>query len=271
MVAEDPADLPSYDELYDLAREVAVGAAALVADRRAAGVEVVATKTSPTDVVTEVDRVCEEWISRRLLGARPLDGVVGEEGAATSSSSGVTWVVDPIDGTVNFLYGIPMYAVSVAARIGADIVAGVVVDVVRREVFSAMRGGGAFLDDRPITVRRAVPLSQRLVLTGFSYEREIRTQQARAVARLLPQVRDIRRLGSAALDLCHLGSGRADGYVEEGLHDWDLAAGGLVAEEAGARVEIRAGVGGNACVVAAPADGFAEFADLVERVGFLRE
>lgn len=266
--------MTAYDELLDLARDVALEAARLVAERQRSTVAVAATKTSPTDVVTEADRASEDLIRKRLLAARPEDGFVGEEGGSTSqatSASGVTWVVDPIDGTVNFLYGIPTYAVSIAAQVGVEVVAGVVVDVVSGECFTATRGGGAFADGRPIRVREVAPPTEQLVLTGFSYERETRRRQGEAVARLLPEIRDVRRLGSAALDLCHLGAGRADAYVEEGLNEWDLAAGGLVAEEAGARVALRAGVGGKRCVIAAPAAALEEFLALAERTGFFRE
>ncbi len=260
-----------YAELLDLAREVAHEAAALIADLRSRGVEVADTKTSPTDVVTQVDHAAEELIHRRLLGARPGDGFVGEEGGDTPSTSGVTWVVDPIDGTVNFLYGIPLYSVSIAARVEDEVVAGVVVDVVRRESFTATRGGGAFVDGVPIQVRDAAPLSERLVITGFNYQRATRILQAQAAARLLPEVRDIRRLGSAALDLCFVAAGRADNYVEEGLNEWDLAAGGLIVDEAGGRVETRPGVGGKTCVVAGSRGGFVEFFDLVADLGFFGE
>ena len=170
------------DELLTLALDVAREAAALVTEQRRTGVEVAATKSSPTDVVTEVDRAAEELIRARLLAARPDDGIIGEEGADTPSASGVTWVVDPIDGTVNFLYGIPQYAISIAARDGDQVVAGVVLDVTKGEAFTATRGGGAALDGRPIGVRDVVPLEQRLVITGFSYERATRIAQAAAVA-----------------------------------------------------------------------------------------
>lgn len=261
-------------ELVDLARGVALEAAQLVAARRRADVEVAATKTSETDVVTEVDKAAERLITRRLLTARPDDGIVGEEGAGSGTSSGVTWVVDPIDGTVNYLYDLPQYAVSIAARTGDGqeaVVAAVVVDVVRGECFTATRGGGAWLDGRRLRVRDVVPLGQRLVATGFNYERDVRELQGRAAAAMLPHVRDIRRLGSAALDLCGLAAGRLDAYVEEGLAEWDLAAAGLVAQEAGARLEVGTGVGGKMCVVAAPDGGFAEFDALVRSCGFLRE
>jgi myo-inositol-1(or 4)-monophosphatase len=256
-------------ELLDLARSVALEAAALVRQRREAGVEVAATKSSPVDVVTEADRAAEELIYSRLTQARPADGFLGEEGASASSDSGVTWVVDPIDGTVNFLYDLPQYAVSIAASRDGEVVAGVVVNVASGEVFAATRGGGATLGGRRLKVREVVPLDQRLVATGFNYVREVRTLQAVAVSRLLGSVRDVRRLGSAALDLCALAAGRFDGYVEEGLNAWDLAAGGLIASEAGARVESLRGVGGTACVVAAPEGGYEEFLDLVRTCGFL--
>lgn len=265
---------PDRDELLDLARDVALEAAALVALRRRAPVEVAATKSSATDVVTEADRAAEELIASRLLAARPHDGLVGEEGADSGSASGVTWVIDPIDGTVNYLYDIAQYAVSIAARVGEGpdaVVAGVVVDVAKGECFTATRGGGAWLGDRRLRVRDVVPMGQRLVATGFNYERHVRELQGRAVAALLPHVRDVRRLGSAALDLCGLAAGRLDAYVEEGLAEWDLAAGGLVAQEAGARIEVGVGVGGKMCVVAAPEGGFGEFDTLVRRCGFLRE
>ena len=258
----------SDEELLDLARTVALDAATLVRQRRSGDVEVADTKSSPVDVVTEADRAAEKLIYSRLTEARPGDGFLGEEGGSAESTSGVTWVVDPIDGTVNFLYGIPQYAVSIAASRDGAPVAGVVVNVASGEVFTATRGGGAMLDGHPLRVRDVVALEQRLVATGFNYVRDVRVLQAAATGRMLATVRDIRRQGSAALDLCALGAGRLDGYVEEGLNPWDLAAGGLVAEEAGARVETLAGVGGTTCVVAAPAGGFDEFHDLAERCGF---
>ncbi len=257
------------EELRDLAREVALEAAALVRERRRAGVEVAETKSSPVDVVTEADRAAEQLIYTRLTGARPGDGFLGEEGASAESTSGVTWVVDPIDGTVNFLYGLPQYAVSIAASRAGEVVAGVVVNVASGEVFSAVRGGGAFLDGTRLAVRDVVPLGQRLVGTGFNYVAEVRTLQAAAVGRMLGSVRDVRRLGSAALDLCALAAGRLDAYVEEGLNPWDMAAGGLVATEAGARLETAPGVGGMPCLVAAPEAGFADFSRLVRSCGFL--
>jgi myo-inositol-1(or 4)-monophosphatase len=263
----------SYDALLDLAVDVAVEAADLVRSRRRAGVEVAATKSSPVDVVTEVDKESERLIFERLTSARPRDGFLGEEGARAPSASGVVWVVDPIDGTVNFLYGIPAYAVSIAASVDGEPVAGVVVNVESGERFTATKGGGAFLDGRPLRVadtRPAPPLSQRLVGTGFNYVEEIKLLQTTAVSAMLHEVRDIRRIGSAALDLCSVAARRLDAYVEEGLNPWDVAAGGLVATEAGALLETHPGVGGRDCVVCAPATGFEELRDLVVRSGFLR-
>jgi myo-inositol-1(or 4)-monophosphatase len=274
MVSEEaePASVP-YDDLLDLAVEVAVEAADLVRLRRRAGVEVSGTKSSPVDIVTEVDKAAERLIFDRLMTARPDDGFLGEEGSASESTSGVVWVVDPIDGTVNFLYGIPNYAVSIAASVQGEAVAGVVVNVQSGERYTAVQGGGAFLDGEPLHVTSGLPakaLSQRLVGTGFNYVAEVKILQTVAVSALLHEVRDIRRMGSAALDLCAVAARRVDAFVEEGLNPWDMAAGGLVATEAGARLEKHPGVGGTDCVLCAPEDGFEEFRDLVQRCGFLR-
>jgi len=262
---------PSYDDLLELAREVATEAAELVKTARRGGVEVADTKSSPVDIVTEVDRTTERLIFERLLSQRPDDGFLGEEGGSSKSTSGVTWIVDPIDGTVNFLYGIPLYSVSIAASIEETVVAGVVLNVESGECFAATLGGGATCDGRPLAVRGPAPLAESLVITGFNYVAEIKAKQATAVARLVTEVRDIRRLGSAALDLCAIGAGRADAYIEEGLHPWDMAAGGLVATEAGATLKTGAGVGGQVAVICAPAHGFDAFARLVARCGFLEE
>lgn len=262
--------MSEYDALLGLARVVALEAADLVRTRRRDGVSVSATKSSPVDIVTEVDRAAEALIYERMMTARPQDGFLGEEGAQSETDSGVTWVVDPIDGTVNFLYGIPQYSVSIAASLQGRVVAGVVVNVETGECFAASLGGGATCNGVRLRVRAAVPMSERLVVTGFSYRADVRARQAPAVGALLSRVRDIRRLGSAALDLCAIGAGRADGYVEEGLNAWDLAAGSLIATESGARMETRRGVGDLTCVICAPADGFDAFLTVVEECGFLR-
>jgi len=265
--------------LADLALDVARAAARLIRERREAGVKVAATKSSETDVVTETDREVEELI-RSLLGeARPDDGIVGEEGRDEPGASGVRWIVDPIDGTVNFLYDIPQYAVSVAAERDGVVVAGVVLNVARDTAYVGRRETGpdgrvtvtAHRDGSPLAVRSPAPLSQRLIGTGFSYEARIRAIQADAVGRLLPQVRDIRRFGSCALDLCHVAEGLLDGYVEEGVNLWDHAAGALIAEGAGARCELAAGAGGHELLLCAPSHGFDEFRTAVETAGFLAD
>ena len=262
-------------ELLDLALDTARAAAELVAQRRAAGVTVAATKSSVVDVVTEADRASEELIRSRIMAARPDDGFVGEEGSAKTGSSGIRWVVDPIDGTVNFLYGIPAYAVSIAAQslVGPtpETVAAVVLDVAHATAYTATPGGGAFRDGVRLEVRAPAPMGERLVLTGFNYSADTRAIQAAAVGKMLPRVRDIRRQGSCALDLCHVAEGQADAYVEEGVSDWDHAAGALVAAEAGAVVELTTGAGGKDTLVCAPAHGFAEFRTLVAACGFLAE
>ena len=229
---------PGGGELLDLARSVGLEAAAFVQDSRPTGrVDVAATKSSPTDVVTEIDRATEDLIRSRILAARPDDGFVGEEGEDLIGASGVDWVVDPIDGTVNFVYGIGAYAVSIAARVDGEVVAGYVVSVPTGESYGAVRGEGSWRYDGEERIVLAAPrphsVAHALVATGFNYQPDIRAKQAAAMALFIPQVRDIRRIGSAALDLCGLADGKYDAYVEEGLHPWDLAAGGLVAAEAG--------------------------------------
>jgi myo-inositol-1(or 4)-monophosphatase len=251
---------------------VATEAASLVRTRRHDGVAVAATKSTGTDIVTDIDRESEALLLRRLGELRPGDGFLGEEGSGSGapSTTGVTWVVDPIDGTVNFLYGIAPYAVSVAAidEDGASL-AGAVVDVTSGEVFSAALGEGASLDGHPLRVRGEVPMTERLVLTGFQYDAQRRVLQAEAVTRMIGQVRDIRRLGSAALDLCAIARGAADVYVEEGLHLWDRAAAQLIVDEAGGTVGVHRGVGGMDCVVAAPRSTYDEALALVRSCGFL--
>lgn len=264
-----PDDL---DELRRVAEDVAVEAAALVGARRAGEVWVADRKSSSVDIVTEVDREAESLLRRTLGERRPADGFFGEEGGRRESASGVTWVVDPIDGTVNYLYGIPRYCVSVAAVLAADperTLAGAVVDVSTDDVFSAARGRGATRGGVPVRVRDPAPMTEQLFLTGFQYRRDVRELQGAAVARLVGRVRDIRRLGSAALDLCSIAAGEADAYVEEGLQLWDRAAAGLIATEAGARVQVLPGAGGMDCVVCAPAEGFAEVLALAAECGFL--
>lgn len=232
--------LPDPVELLALAVDTARAAAAVVARGRATAAEHVAVKSSPVDVVTAVDEESERLIVSRLLAARPDDGVLGEEGGARAGSSGVRWLVDPIDGTVNFLYGLPAYAVSIAAEVDGEVRAGAVLDVATGELFTALAGRGAWLTvpgaEEPAALSVSAPpsLGLALVATGFGYDAGLRRAQGAAVAELLPRVRDIRRFGSSALDLCALAAGRVDAYYELGLNPWDHGAGALVASEAGA-------------------------------------
>ena len=261
--------MSSPTELRALALGVAREAAALVRGRREHPVEVADTKSSSVDVVTEADRASEALIHGLLSAARPDDAFLGEEGGSAEGSTGVRWVVDPIDGTVNFLYGLPQYAVSIAAEQDGTVVAGVVVNAATGVEYAAALGEGSTRDGLPLTVRQTPPLSETLVITGFSYDAGLRGLQAAAVARLLPRVRDIRRLGSCALDLCHLAEGSADAYLEEGVNLWDHAAAGLVAREAGARTLMVTGVGGRELLVAAPEAGFEGFLAAATEAGFL--
>lgn len=264
---------PLGEVLLSLARQVGREAADFVRRSRPSGrVAVAATKSSPTDDVTEIDRACEELIRTRLLSSRPGDGFVGEEGHDVPGTSEVEWIVDPIDGTVNFVYGIPAYAVSIAAAVESTVVAGYVVNIPMGEEWAAVRGAGAWRldgDERHQLVAPDPPaLAQALVGTGFHYVPEIRATQAAAVARLLPQIRDIRRSGSAALNLCELAAGRLDAFVEQGLMPWDRAAGGLIASEAGLVVSGLDGEPGERLVMAAHPAISEEYFSLVRACGF---
>lgn len=229
--------------LLDLARDIALRASEFALDARRAGVSVAATKSTPTDVVTAADRDTEALIRSLILDARPDDGIVGEEESTRIGTSGIDWVVDPIDGTVNFLYGIPAWAVSIAVvegaaggDVGGTTLAGVVVNPVTGELFEASAGGGARLAGRNLAVNTDVPLASALLGTGFSYSPERRHEQTAVLLELITRVRDIRRIGSAALDLCAIAAGRLDAFYERGLNAWDHSAGALIAREAGARV-----------------------------------
>jgi myo-inositol-1(or 4)-monophosphatase len=256
-------------DLLDLAASTALEAGRLVADAHRGHVVVADTKSSPTDVVTATDVASERLILDRILSARPGDGFVGEEGNDLPSSTGVVWIADPIDGTVNFLYGIPQFAISIAAEVDGEVVAGVVLNPINGEMFTSARGQGAWLADRRITVSDRTDITQALVGTGYSYEADVRAAQALETARLLPMVRDVRRMGSAALDLCYVACGRYDAYVERGLHAWDLAAAQLIVEEAGGRVEgIEGGPPGELIVTAAPSQLYDVFHERLVDSGF---
>jgi myo-inositol-1(or 4)-monophosphatase len=232
------------DELLAIARDVALRAGALLRDRP--DTLVADAKSTPTDAVTIMDRASERLILAELTSRRPGDAVLAEEsgasgGAAAGATDTVTWVVDPLDGTVNYLYGLPQFAVSIAAQTEGSAVAGVVYDVARDDMYAAVAGAGATINGVPLRCNDQTDLAFALVATGFGYSAERRARQADVLRQVLPRVRDIRRFGSAALDLCAVASGRVDAYFEEGMQPWDWAAGTLIAREAGALV---GGVGG---------------------------
>jgi len=270
---EGPGSPPGHPAraLLELAERAAREAGDLVErDRRARPVEVAATKSSPTDVVTATDRAAETFIRDLVRRNRPGDALFGEEagfsdveapgerGSTAADRTGLTWVIDPIDGTVNYLYGLPIYAISVAVVDGDPgrpggwrPIAGCVHNPVSGETWTALAGAGAWLDGAPITARQAVPLDRALVGTGFGYLPDRRRDQAEVLLRVLPRVRDIRRLGSAALDLCAVASGRLDAFYERGLNVWDIAAATLVLAESGCRIIGQAGAAASADLVVA--------------------
>ena len=275
MVMSQHAAAPASAALLDLVRDIAVRAAEFALDARRAGVSVAATKSTPTDIVTAVDRDTETLFRSLILEARPVDGIVGEEVATHIGTSGLDWVVDPIDGTVNFLYDIPAWSVSIAVvegagggAIGGTTLAGVVVNPVTGELFEATAGGGARLSGRELAVNTAVPLGGALVGTGFGYAAERRREEAAVLLELLPNVRDIRRAGSAALDLCAVAAGRLDAYYEGGLNAWDYSAGALIAREAGARLGgLRGGRESPELLIAAPPGLYEELAAALREAG----
>jgi myo-inositol-1(or 4)-monophosphatase len=222
-------------QLCDLASRLAVAAGDLVFEGRKSGVTSISTKSSDTDVVTEFDRASERLIVKGLEAERPDDAVVGEEGTDSAGASGVRWLIDPIDGTTNFQYDLPGYAVSIAALSDDRPVAGAVYIPASRELFTATAGGGALLNGSPISCGTTLSLQHALVATGFSYQVERRREQAQRIAQVIPRIRDIRRFGAAAADLCYLAAGRVDIYYEQWLNPWDWAAGELIAREAGCR------------------------------------
>ncbi|MBA4180202.1 MAG: inositol monophosphatase [Anaerolinea sp.] len=220
-------------DLLPLACEAAAEAGSFIRGRAAVVRELVDSKSTSTDMVTEVDHAAERMIVNRLLAARPDDGVLGEEGTDRPSQSGVRWIIDPLDGTTSYIYGYPAYSVSIAAEAEGEVVAGAVYDAAHALLYSAARGKGAFRDGHRIHVTHESRLGHALTGTGFGYDPARRAAQAALVARVLPRVRDIRRSGSAALDLCWVAAGHLDAYFEQGLNVWDMAAGLLIVGEAG--------------------------------------
>lgn len=241
-------------DLLLIARDVAQRAAKVAREMRDSAIHQVTTKSTATDVVTAADRAVERMVVEALHELRPGDTVLGEEyGATGATGTGVRWVLDPIDGTVNYLYGLAPYAVSLAAEVDAQVVAAVVHEAVSGEEWTASRGGGAFRAGRRLTGSSATELGQALIATGFAYDPGRRAHQAGVVAGLMPSIRDIRRFGAAAVDLCLAAEGRVDAYFEKGLNPWDHAAGGLIAREAGLVVTgLRSEAPGINFVLAAP-------------------
>ena len=261
-------------ELVDIAKSVATEAAEFIRTKRFDHVEVANTKSSDSDVVTEVDKASERLIFDRLQSLRPHDGFLGEEGGSDESQSGVTWVVDPIDGTTNFVYNIPHYAVSIAAVEGPPnpdqwtLLAGCVVNPSTGDVYSAGSGLGAFRGTTPLQVRQPVDIAQALVLTGFAYGAHFRKHQAKLFEDVLPRIRDIRRMGTASLDLAMVAEGQADVYFERTISAWDFAGGAVVVQEAGGIVTgLHGAAPGREAVFAGHPEMVARFHDLVCEFG----
>jgi myo-inositol-1(or 4)-monophosphatase len=243
------------DELLTIAVRVARDAAETARRMRVEAITDVTTKSTDTDVVTAADKAVERQVIDAIHAVRPSDGVLGEEygDSARVAPGAVRWILDPIDGTVNYLYGLPQYAVSLAAEAEGEVVAGVVINAATGAEWTATRGGGAWRDGRRLAVSSRTELAQCLIGTGFGYDARRRAHQGVVLAKLITQVRDIRRFGAAALDLCAVAEGMLDAYFEKGLNPWDHAAGGLVAVEAGAVVAgLRGAAPGPDMVVAAP-------------------
>ncbi|WP_234434217.1 inositol monophosphatase family protein [Streptomyces sp. NRRL F-5126] len=263
-----PGDRTLASDLLAVALEAASRAGALLRDGRPDDLAVAATKSSPIDVVTEMDIAAEKLITDFLADRRPDDGILGEEGASREGTTGIRWVIDPLDGTVNYLYGLPTWAVSIAVQRGGETLAGVVEAPMRAETYRAVRGGGAHLGEHRLAVRPSPTLDQALVSTGFNYVADVRAHQAEVAHRLIPRLRDIRRAGSAAIDLCDVAAGRLDGYYERGLHPWDYAAGDLIAREAGALTGGRPGERPHDGLTVAASPGvFGPLQELLEEYG----
>jgi myo-inositol-1(or 4)-monophosphatase len=255
-------------ELLAIARDLAGQAAALLVDGLTRRRAEVSTKSTRTDMVTDMDHASERLIVGGIHTRRPNDAVIGEEGAAVAGASGVRWLVDPIDGTTNYLYGHPGFAVSIAAQHDGETIAGVVRDPMHDDEFAAAKGLGATRNGRPVTAPVHDDLATALVATGFAYDAATRARQAAVLEYVLPRVRDIRRIGAASVDLCSVAVGRVNAYYERGLRPWDLAAGALIATEAGATVEALDGpLGAGGVVVAAPPSLFGQVRDLLVEAG----
>ena len=261
-------DAPTSRRSSRLATQLANDASALLIDGLTRARSSVTTKSTATDMVTEMDRAAEVLIAEGIRAARPDDGIVGEEGTADAGTSGVRWVVDPIDGTTNYLYGLAGFGVSIAAEVDGDAVVGVVADPLRGDLYTATKGGGASLNGVRIRVSSLTDMSTALIGTGFSYDPDRRRRQAAVLLQVLPEVRDIRRFGAASLDLCYVAAGRFDGYYEKGLSRWDYAAGALIAAEAGARLgDLDGGAPSTDFMLASAVGLFEPLRDLLSRSG----
>jgi myo-inositol-1(or 4)-monophosphatase len=255
-------------DLLDLATMLARRAGELQLERLGDSREQVATKSTSTDMVTEVDRDLERLIVGGIRAARPDDAIVGEEGADVEGSSGHRWLIDPIDGTTNYLYGHPGFAVSIACQCDGETIVGVVNDPTHGEVFAAVHGEGATRNGEPIHCSEQNDVADALIATGFAYDPDRRRAQGEVIARIIGEIRDVRRMGAAAVDLCSVACGRVDAYYERGLNEWDLAAGELIAAEAGAVISaIDGGPPRPGSVLAAPAALASRLSDLLVAAG----
>ena len=253
--------------LRDLALDIARAVGPEIG-RRAGRVDVLSTKSTATDLVTEVDRWSEAEIVSRILDARPQDSILGEEGTGVAGTSDVRWVVDPIDGTTNFVYGHPGFSVSIGVEVDNEPVAGVVLDPLLGDVFAAAVGHGTTRNGQPVQVSGTTDLTTALVATGFSYDPGRRERQAEVLVGLLPEIRDIRRMGGAAIDLASVSCGRVDAYFEQGLNPWDCAAGTVLVSEAGGRItDLEGRPNPGEMTVAAPAAIHGPLLDLLRAVG----
>lgn len=266
-----PADTAA---LLDLATTLGRDAAALLVDGLSRVRASIETKSTATDLVTEMDQASERLLVEGILAARPDDGILGEEGTDRVGSSGLRWVLDPLDGTTNYVYGHAGFAVSIAVEAyepgsgSGALLVGVVVDPLHGDVFTATRGGGARRNGEPIRCSSETDLARCLVATGFGYDPDRRRRQAQVLTDVLPRVRDIRRMGAAAVDLCSVACGRVDAYFERGLAPWDYSAGALVAAEAGALVgDLDGGRASTDFTVAAPPAVFAALQSLLVEAG----
>ena len=238
------------NQILELALTIARQAGELLMDRPSSWDLTV--KTTAIDIATQMDHASEKLIVEAILSARPNDGIIGEEGADREGTSGLTWVIDPIDGTVNYFYGLPGWNISIGVKDLQGVLVGVVHSPTFNSTWHAVRGGGAFLNNEKIECNNPVELDKALIATGFAYEVKDRENQMEIIDQLIPKIRDIRRMGAAATDLCCVASGMVDGYIETGLKEWDLAAGSLIAREAGAVVSVQIWRGMELTITAGP-------------------